>query len=750
MRLLDMMLDILTRQLRKGWKSLVVMAAVVAILSACSSTKYVPENQYLLQGVAINTDDKDFDAAALKQYIRQKGNSRWFSLFKIPLGLYALAGDDSTKWVNRTLRNIGEKPVLYDTLQAQLTCYDLLTAMQNMGYMNARVDHRVKVKGKKLKAIYDLHPGRPFVIRNMRYDIQDEAINAILTENDSAALKLRNGSPFTINGLDRERTRITTLLMDRGYYKFHKEFIRFEADTMRGSRLVDVTMHLMKYRPYGGAPESMHPSYVVRDVKFLCTDTATAYIRHGVLENNCLVEVGKPFKASAVQRTYNNFSRLHALRYSNLRFTEVPDSNALDCTLQYGVNKPSTVIFQPEGTNTAGDLGAAVSLTYQNRNLFHGSEQLSVQLRGAFEAITGLEGYQNEDYMEYGIESKLTFPRFVAPFLTSDFKRNSNATSELSLSFNMQNRPEFHRRVFSAGWRYRWAKPGGRWTFKTDAIDLNYIYMPWISSTFKHEYLDSVSNRNVILRYNYEDLFIMRTGFGLTYNDGTSAVKANLELGGNLLEAAAALFKFNKNSQGQYTLFNIAFAQYVKGDFEFTHVFTFDYRNSLVMHAGFGLAYPYGNSTVLPFEKRYFSGGANSVRGWSVRGLGPGSFKGYDGAIDFINQTGDMKLDLNVEYRTHLFWKFNGAFFVDAGNIWTIRNYKDQPGGQFKLNEFYKQLAVAYGLGVRLNFDYFILRFDMGMKAINPAYENSRDHYPIVYPRFKRDFSFHFAVGMPF
>ena len=166
---------------------------------------------------------------------------------------------------------------------------------------------------------------------------------------------------------------------------------------------------------------------------------------------------------------------------------------------------------------------------------------------------------------------------------------------------------------------------------------------------------------------------------------------------------------------------------------------------------GFGIAYPYGNSNVLPFEKRYFSGGANSVRGWTVRSLGPGKYKEKDGRINFINQTGDMKLDLNAEYRTKLFWKFSGALFVDAGNVWTLRDYEAQPGGQFHFNTFYEQLAASYGLGLRLNFDYFILRFDMGMKAVNPAFEIEDDeHYPIIHPRLSRDFAFHFAVGMPF
>jgi outer membrane protein assembly factor BamA len=214
---------------------------------------------------------------------------------------------------------------------------------------------------------------------------------------------------------------------------------------------------------------------------------------------------------------------------------------------------------------------------------------------------------------------------------------------------------------------------------------------------------------------------------------------------------ASRLWHAEKDELGHYRVFNIAFAQYVKGDLDLSHALVIDKNNQLVFHLGFGIAYPYDNSTVLPFEKRYFSGGANSVRGWSVRSLGPGKYKERDGRINFINQTGDMKLDLNAEYRTYLFWKFSGALFVDAGNIWTLRDYKEQPGGQFSFKDFPNQLAVSYGLGLRLNFDYFILRFDLGMKAVNPAYEaEDEEHYPVIHPNFKRDYAFHFAVGLPF
>jgi outer membrane protein assembly factor BamA len=249
--------------------------------------------------------------------------------------------------------------------------------------------------------------------------------------------------------------------------------------------------------------------------------------------------------------------------------------------------------------------------------------------------------------------------------------------------------------------------------------------MPWISETFKQDYLDNVSTRNSILKYNYEDLFIMRTGFGLSYSNEKDAIRANVETAGNLLQAFSQIFPFKKNSNGQHTLFNIAYAQYAKFDFDYTHLIHFDMRNALALHGDFGIAVPYGNSRILPFEKRYFTGGANSMRGWGVRELGPGKFRGTDGRIDFINQTGDMKLDMNVEYRTFLFWKLYAAAFVDAGNIWTLRNYADQPGGEFQWNSFYQEIAVSYGLGLRFNFNYFILRFDVGMKAINPGLRDS-------------------------
>lgn len=737
-----------------NWKNrhtpllLLLITLVATALTGCSTSKFVPEDRYLLDAVQVRTDSKDLDAAQFGQYVRQKGNSHWFSLFKIPLGTYSLAGRDSTKWLNRTLRHIGEEPVVYDSLEAARSCADLRLAMQNMGYMNSYVDFETQVRGRKLKAIYTLHPGDPYRISSFRYDIPDSAVAQVLAPVFGTGDQ-QVGEVFTVSSLDNLRKRIATVLNDSGFYRFHKDFVTYTADSLQGTQGVNLVCRILPYRENSSALPKPHPRYRVRSIHYRSGDGYDLPLRRSVLAENTVVKAGEWFSASDLQRTYNNFARLGAVRYTNITFREDTLHN-LDTDIRLSMRKPNTIAFQPEGTNTAGDFGAAATLTYQNRNLFRGSELLSIELRGAFEAIKGLEGYERGDYEEYGVEARFQMPRLMAPFLSRKGRRGSTASTELSVAWNLQNRPEFHRRVFSAGLKYRWPTRDGRVQYKLDVLDLSYVYMPWISATFKHDYLDSVSNRNAILRYNYEDLFIMKAGFGLTYNAGDRVIRASVETAGNLLSGFSQIFRFKQNSHGQRQLFNIAYAQYAKFDFEYTRLLRFSAHNTLALHGLLGVAWPYGNSTVLPFEKRYFSGGANSVRGWSVRELGPGKYRGRDGRIDFINQTGDMRLDLNLEYRTHLFWKFDGAAFVDAGNIWTLRSYPEQPGGQFQLDTFFKQIAVSYGLGLRLNFGYFILRLDGAMKAINPAYDDHKDHYPIFHPRWGRDFAFHFAVGMPF
>ncbi len=767
-------------------KHYILIIVVLVLLSACSTTKYVPDGSYLLDEVEIITDNKELKPSELSLYLRQKPNNKWFNLFKTQLHIYSLSGRDSTKWINKALRRVGDAPVIFSDLETCLTQDELKKSINNRGYMSANVDYSTKVKKKKLKLTYHVTSGKPYRVRSISYRIPDKKVEEYIL-GDSANTLIREGILFDVNVLDNERQRITRHLTENGYYKFNKEYITYVADTVRNSYLVDLAMHVDMFKAHADATPEPHKQYYMNNVSFITdydvmqsSDIGSIEIndsihyrnhpiyfkdklnlRPKILATNSAIGRGELYNVQNVENTYSNFSRLQYIRYTNIRFyeTQLGDTTKLNTYVMLTKNKPKSISFQLDGTNSAGDLGAAAALSFQHRNLFKGSELFSLRLRGAFEAVSGLQTtYRDDGYTEIGVEASLNFPRFIFPFLSSDYRKKIRATTELNIQYNYQFRPEFTRIVASAGWGYRWGLKQQYSQHRIDLVDINYLYMPWISADFKDKYLQE-NKENYILKYNYEDRLIVRTGYSFTYNSagralvnntliGNSyAVRFNVESAGNLLYAFSSLAKLPKNGNNEYTLLDIPFAQYVKADIDFAGNYVIDSRNSIAFHVAAGIAVPYGNADVIPFEKRYFSGGANSVRGWSVRELGPGK---YVGDNNFLNHSGDIKFDASIEYRTKLFWKFDGALFIDAGNIWTLRDYDDQPGGQFKLDSFYKQIAASYGMGLRLDLDFFVIRFDAGMKAINPIYESGRNRYPIYHPKLSRDLALHFAVGYPF
>ena len=758
-------------------------------LASCSATKFVPDGSYLLDEVKIHTDNKEIKPSDMRLYVRQNPNSKWFSTIKTQLYVYNWSGRDSTKWFNRFLRKIGDAPVIYNESDAIRSQEEIAKAVQNLGYMGASVKRTTKTKKKKLKLFYEITSGKPYIVRTLKYDISDKKIAEYL-RNDSTQSMLREGMLFDVNVLDAERQRITDYLLCNGYYKFNKDYITYTADTARNTHQVDLTLHLLPYKTYVGDTPKEHFQYKINKINFI-TDYDVLqssalssieindslhyngfpiyykdklYLRPKVLVDNLRFASGDLYDERNVQKTYTYFGRLSALKYTNIRFFETQngDSTQLNCYVMLTKSKHKSISFELEGTNSAGDLGAAASVSFQHRNLFRGSETFMVKFRGAYEAISGLQpGYKNHNYTEYGVETSINFPNFLFPFLTSDFKRRIKATTEFGLQYNYQLRPEFSRTIASAYRvmdRHMINSQKQKIQHRIDLLDISYLYLPWISSQFQEDYINKDKD-NYILKYNYENRLIVRMGYNYSYNSAGGAlvnntittnsysIRAGFESAGNILYGISKMINMRKNKDGEYAILGIPYAQYLKGDFDFAKNIIIDHRNSLAFHAGIGIAVPYGNAKVVPFEKRYFSGGANSVRGWSVRNLGPGSFAG-DG--NFMNQSGDIKLDASIEYRTRLFWKFRGAAFIDAGNIWTIREYENQPGGVFEFDKFYKQIAVAYGLGLRLDLDFFVLRFDGGMKAINPKYKKAKERYPIIHPRFSRDFAFHFAVGYPF
>lgn len=730
------------------------------ILSACSSKRFIPDGEHLLESAKVTSTDPAVGSAGLTSYMRQLPNSKWFSALKVPMGTYLLQHGDSSRWFNRMLRRVGEAPVIYDTTLSQRTIEDMRAAVVGMGYLNAKVSKKETVRKHKIKVEYIVEPGMRTYIRDVQYEFPDSTMHNIYFRNIGKTF-LRTGIPLDLNILDQERSQTVNIYQTQGYYKFNRTYIHYLADTTRAIGTALVKLQVLPFKAGDTDTLSQHTIYTIDSISY--SEQARRTFRRKVLERANRMKRGEIYNEQTIIDTYERLSRLGNVVSSAIHFNESEaDSSKLIADIAIGTAKQHSLQLLPEATNTAGDFGAALGLTYQNRNIFKGGETFSFKIRTAYEAVKNLQGYVGSGYFEYSAEATLRFPVFKFLFLSKYFRENSIASTEVNVMYDSQDRPEFHRRVLTAALRYRWSKYNNHMQHKLDLLDLNYIFMPWISDTFRQEYLDDASSRNAILRYNYENLFIMKAGYTYSYAsrpliNGTNkyrttsySLRASIETAGNLLSAISAAARSKKNADGYRHIFDIAFAQYIKGDFDFSKSYKIDERNAFAFHTYLGVAVPYGNSNILPYEKRYFSGGANSVRGWSVRSLGPGSFKGTDGRIDFINQTGDIKLDLSIELRTKLFWKMQGALFVDAGNIWTLRSYDEQPGGQFRFDTFWKQIAVAYGLGIRLNFDYFIIRLDGGMKAIDPAYEDSKGHYPIIRPRISRDFTLHFAIGLPF
>ncbi len=771
--------------------TIVSLCALITLWS-CSATRHVPRGKYMLDDVSIEiSGDKSVSSHDLINYLKQSPNHEVLGFWKLQLGTYNLSGKDSTKWYNRWVRRMGQAPVIYSQSLTDASVRQLRLALVNRGYLEAEVtaDTMMMPAEKKIKVAYKINTGEPRRIAIIRHEIPDSAVRKLILA-DSAQFSIHPGDRFDRDNLDSERALITQRLREHGYYSFNKEYITFYADTSEFNKDVDLTLTVRAPRNSANKPQpadstTNHNIYYINKVYFVTSNSGynsssdiagdtvvykditviygkAHYLNPGILQQKCFITPGSLYRASDVDRTYEALARLGILKSINIELVPTGSENGrheLDAYILLARSKKQSVTFDVEGTNSEGDFGFGLGATYQHRNLAKGSQLLTARLRMNYESLSGkFNGLINDRYTEYAGEIGITFPKFEFPFASQSVKHKLNVDTEFALSFNYQERPEYTRIIAGAAWKYKWVNRNNTRRHNFDLIDINYVYLP--ESTL--DFLDQIAPDNPLLRYSYEDHFIMSMAYRYYYTNKripssllrkytlqprVYTLRASVETAGNLLYAISSLSNARKDN-GSYNVFGINYSQYVKGEVDYAITRNFNQRHSLAFHAGAGIGVPYGNSTVLPFEKRFYAGGANGVRGWGVRTLGPGSYDSRNSVTDFINQCGDIRLDLSLEYRSKLFWVIEGGVFVDAGNIWTIRNYENQPGGMFHLDTFWKQIAAAYGLGLRFDFTYFLLRLDLGMKAHNPA--TGQERWPIVHPNWHRDATFHFAVGYPF
>lgn len=781
------------------------LLALLLLLGSCKVTKYVPDGQYLLDKVSITTDNKKLNDTDFSIYLRQRPNPKLFNFINFNLGLYSLSSPDTTLWINRFLQKIGDAPIIYDSIATQASAKELQKVMQNKGYTHATVETQTTFKKKKAQVSYRITSNAPYTINSFKYRIREPELREIIY-NDSANTLIKAGNLFDIDVLEQERQRVSKLLRNHGYIYFDKEYVGYVADTTAGNKSVNVSMLIRPMRKIVGKKQIEtipHKPYHVRQVNYFVVDDAEQLTKDSVVQQlvatehkgmrifsnnnfvrpsalyNCTgIENGQLYNDQDTEQTYARLSGLHIFKYLNVAYKDVADSiqivpnlgiqdslmfgvennilhdtirhKQVDCNIIVTPDKLQSFSFEVEGTNNEGDFGIAGKLGYTHNNIFKGGEKFKFQIRGANESLI-----RSRSIWDVSTEAGFQFPTFLFPFVQKDFIWENNPTTDVYVNFSYQIRKEntqalsgtgYSRIIAGAGIRYNWQSPQ-KINHTLNLLDFNYVYLPYISDAFK----ETIGNS--LLKYSYEDHMIMSAGYGISYsgqgrNKDTYNIRASAEIAGNLLYGICTAAKGSQDANGSYLLGNIPFSQYAKFDGSFSYNQVVDEKNSIVYHAGLGVGVPYLNSSILPFEKRYYGGGANSVRGWSARSLGPGAYNAGT-EIDYMKQSGDISLNLNVEYRTKLVWLLELAAFIDAGNIWTLAD-EGQTGGQFKWNQFYKQIALGYGIGLRLNFDFFVVRLDWGLKAFDPAAQQGERWRFTPSWNILKDTALHFAVGYPF
>lgn len=759
----------------------------VLLLFGCRSTRYVPDDRYLLSDIDIKIDNKQVDKNEVANYLKQKENLKILGFIKFHLWLYNISDKNKEKSL---LREIGEPPVIYDKGLHEKSKEQIIQYLYNKGYYQAKVSDEIELKNKRAFLTYRIQTGEPYMIRNVKYEVKDTAIAKYIDQTNNETL-IKSGDIFDVDVLDKERTRIRRILNDEGYYKFVEDYIHFRIDSSLNSKIADVNIIIENPGLSTEGNEYSHKKYKIKDYEISIynpdkngtsglireyTDTTKlcnyTFYHNGKLplNKNVIIKTienypNELYNKTEEERLYNNLFSLRQFKYVNIQFNENTGyKDSLNGYLTGKIYLPMQVkqnySIDIEGTNTSGNLGIAGNLNYQHRNLFGGAQIFDFKLRGATERQVSISGGNTSIYNmnEIGGEAKLSFPGFIFPVDEHMLKLYSMPFTYFSMAYNFQDRQNYTRTLVNATFGYQW-KSTSDINHYFNLLDLNAVRIFRFDSTFFN------SIQDLYIKYSYTNHIVSATNYSFIYNDqdlkkkpGYNYVRINLEAAGNTLwlyNRITGQKSYNLdgseapvNSPGYYKIFDTRFAQYLKGDIEYRYGYRFDKYNSFASRAFLGVALPYGNFDVIPFEKMYFTGGANGIRAWQVRSLGPGSY--VPGENEYPNQSSDIKIEANIEYRFNIIWNLEGALFVDAGNIWAINNSDNREGAVFSFNRFYKEFAIGTGVGLRLVTNYFIIRADIGMKLRDPSRPDGSRWIPGGRSYQGSDFNLNIGIGYPF
>ena len=721
-----------------------LFASIILAALSCSTTRVLEDGQYRLAKNKINIENsKTFNPAVLEPYLKQKPNSYFIFGWNPFLNLYNWSNGKGGGW-DRFVQKLGVAPVVYDPDMVDSSIENLKNHLSYLGYYNSDVTSSIAVTKKRVKVTYNVTLGKQYPISEITYTLPDNKEFAESFLKDTTNLSIKPGDYLSESSLQAETERSSQVLRNQGYYSFNKNYYSFEADTLTipGSALLNLTVNEYTRNE---TPKDAQPirKFYINDVKISYPNTLK--FRDNILRELTTITPGDVYSADEINRTYSRLTALKVFSSVNIGMTPV-DTNLVDCSISMAQSKLQGFKFNLESSvNSTGLFGVSPQVSYYHKNIFRGGEWLNLSFMGNFQFKFNDDVRSNE----FGVSAGLSFPKFFP--LPYRFFKGAIPRTDVNLTYNYQSRPEYTRNIISVTYGYN-GNFKRRFFYQAYPLQMNVVRLFDLDEKF----YKSLVNDPFLLNA-YQDHFDFGSGATLYYTtnpDNTPKTphfysRLQFDIAGNTLSAFKQLME--KNSNGQGMIWNTPFSQFVRGEITLSKTWFVGKKSkqSIATRLQAGAGYAYGNSTSLPFEKHFYAGGSNSLRGWQARTVGPGTAP-RDTSFVIPNQTGDMKLEANIEYRFDLFWKLAGALFIDAGNVWTLKADDTEEGQQslFSWKDFGSSIAANWGAGIRLDFGFLLLRVDMGLKVHDPA-RQQRWVNPGEW--FKGDnYALHFGVGYPF
>ena len=789
----------------------VVVVLMAFVVIGCNVTRSLSDGEYLVAHVDFEEDrstprDQRIteDNDGLDVYVRQTPNKRFLGI-NFYVWVYQKANPEKDNWWNNFKRKIGEEPVILNQDLTEKSITNLETYLRTKGYFHSDVTYDLDTvrRPHRVDVTYKIRQGEPTRINSLNYEFRDSSLRNIILA-DSAGCLLKHGDVLDITLLDAERERIASYLNNRGYFDFTVNNISYDVDTLGHPYSADVQMvvrpTLKDYDQRGMPVWEDNAIYRLRNINVYPTydpmlrstmgftssaviDTtyrggltiirdrnARPQLRNSVLRRIIPLYPNYIYSSEQVTQTYNELMAIGFFRNAKVDFTRVEGDDSfvtfmdvdggddvelrttrerfLDCNIYGTPQLKQSMKVEVEASSTSTFYGLSATVGYSNRNVFRGAEAFDISARFGFEFMYARDVKKRSAH-ELGITAGLSFPRILAPFTVRPGLNISQPRTRLELAFDYQDRPYYERNIFTTRWAYSW-KGGERSSFIFRPIDINWIDVKSVDEAF----LADIDNK--YLRTSFESQLTAGLSASYTYNTQRSdmdrdatMVRANLETAGNLIQGLEALFSHHATGKDYYEILGVRYSQYVRAELNVSQRIDLGHNMVLAgrLYGGVGVTYGNSHDRSIPFDRMFYCGGANSMRGWVPRTLGPGNRLQMNDT-KYPAQVGDLRLEANAEFRFPVWWIFHGALFLDVGNVWYLRDTEDSnPEEVFQFNNFYKQLGFNTGLGLRIDATFVILRIDLGLQLHNPGRpEGERWIHDFKW----KNMALNFGVGYPF